>query len=752
MGTQGTTEIATKGKHVMLKNPSLTSGRFGFRRSLLIGSALVCGHTLPAFAQPATEAELSETTDGNEIVVTARKRAERLSDIPESIAAVSNETLARNGVTTINDLGRQTPGLVLSRRQDNTANVVLRGIGSLGSVQGVGFYIDDVQNFTDTTARLEDLDHVEILKGPQGTLYGGSNIGGAIRYISKVPDFEEAGQVKVEMGERNYQNIYGALNVPIVDDKIAARVSGSFSHDDGYLPNLNLGGIPNGEMREVAVRGQLLLTPTENLTALFTTRYRRMSGAYGSYTRNSDINSPTYQSNTSFRPTATTTVWAGVANIKYEFGDTSLTSITSYTRQTQIKANDADYTSLAYRTSPGAQLAGFITDERPTEVMTQELRLSSENKSSLDWIFGLYGARIKNLNSVGVNGFLSINNGPKIFYLDRKIKQDDIAAFGTANLHLGDIIVGGGLRLLHTKFSYTPIVTNGVRQNPIVTQSVDYTALLPKLSLSYKVDPTTLIYASIAEGWESGKISVDADMPAPYKPEKAWTGEIGAKGRITQGLNYEVAAFYTRYIDRQIETRSYDSANNALGSERTDNIGTSISKGAEASIAWAPIDALSLTVAGGYLDATWKKGTYAYAERGTGIPRVIDLKGQAVPNSPKWNLNLGGTYTVPLTSSLEFEVHGDASYSDTFVWRLQPSGASNVNPSYWVTNARIALRNPNGKWELAARIENLFDERFYYEFAPQYFGVQRPDGTCNNCHLGSASAPRRFVASASIKF
>ena len=96
-------------------------------------------------------------------------------------------------------------------------------------------------------------------------------------------------------------------------------------------------------------------------------------------------------------------------------------------------------------------------------------------------------------------------------------------------------------------------------------------------------------------------------------------------------------------------------------------------------------------------------------------------------------------------------MHGDATYSDSFVWRLEPTGPSNISPSYWVANARIAIREPDGKWELAARIENLFDERYYYEFAPQYFGVQNADGTCNGCHLGSASQPRRFVVSASIK-
>ena len=726
--------------------------RFASKSGLMIGAALSAGYALPAMAQAPSAADASEEeAPGSEIVVTARKRSERLSDVPESIAAFSGDTLTRNAVTTINDLGRQTPGLTLTRRQDNTANVVLRGVGSLGSVQGVGFYIDEVQNFTDTTARLEDIGHVEILKGPQGTLYGGSTIGGAIRYVAKIPDFEQAGQIKVEMGERNYQDVFVALNIPIVDQKVAARIAGSFTHDDGYLPNRNLGGVPNSEMREFAAKGQLLLKPTEDLTALFTLRYRRTTGAYGSYTRNNNVQTPNYESNTSFIPNSKITTWAGIANLTYDFGGAALTSITSYTQQNRIVATDADYTSTAFALPSVTQLAGYTDDKRPTKILTQELRLTSETQGRFDWIAGLYAARIDNLTVQGTNGGLSINNGPVRPYLERTTRQDDVAAFGTANMHFGGLTVGGGLRLLHTKYNYTPMRTNGVVQNPIVTQSVAFTAVLPKLSVSYKVDGGPLIYGSVAEGWESGKISIDASVPRSYKPEKAWTGELGIKGEVFGNLNYELAAYYTRYLARQIQTRTLDPVINVV-IERVDNIGTSINKGLEASLAWTPVQNLSLNAAGGYLDAQWKKGSFSYAEAGTRILRTVDLAGKQVPNAPHWTLNFGGTYTLPISNTIELELHGDASYNDSFIWRLTPTGPSNINPAYWVSNVRAALRQPDGNWEFAARIENLFDVRYFTEFAPQYFGVQNADGNCNGCHLGSVSSPRRFVASAMLKF
>src|SRR6267154_3828476 len=139
---------------------------------------------------PTVDESSSEESQAiQEIVVTARKRSERIIDIPESITAIGASDIEGRGIQTIEDLGRQTSNLQLNMRQDLTTDVVIRGVGAYGDVLGVGFNIDNVPNFTDQTMRLEDLESVEILKGPQGTLYGGSSIGGLIRYVSKRPEF-----------------------------------------------------------------------------------------------------------------------------------------------------------------------------------------------------------------------------------------------------------------------------------------------------------------------------------------------------------------------------------------------------------------------------------------------------------------------------------------------------------------------------------------------------------------------------------
>src|SRR5882672_4805093 len=207
-----------------------------------------------------------------EIVVTARKRSERMIDIPESITAIGTSELEGRGIRTIEDLGRQTPNLQLNMRQDLTTDVVIRGVGAFGDVLGIGFSIDNAPNFTDQAMRLEDLESVEILKGPQGTLYGGSSIGGLVRYVSKKPEFNWDGQSSLEGGRYNTFNVFAAQNAPLIADKLAVRVSAYGVKGDGYLTNSAL-GIHGSPLKDYGVRAALLYKPSENFDALLTMRH-----------------------------------------------------------------------------------------------------------------------------------------------------------------------------------------------------------------------------------------------------------------------------------------------------------------------------------------------------------------------------------------------------------------------------------------------------------------------------------------------
>ena len=172
-----------------------------------------------------------------EVVVTARKRSENLMDIPESVSAIAAIEVERRNIKGLNKIGLAIPNLNLSMRTDGYPNVTIRGVGAYGMTQGVGFYLDDVQLFSDASSRFGDIERIEVLKGPQGVLYGGSNIGGAVKYVSKAPSTESLeGRIKVLGGEQGIWDIEGDINIPL-SDKWALRAFAFTREDDGFMRN-----------------------------------------------------------------------------------------------------------------------------------------------------------------------------------------------------------------------------------------------------------------------------------------------------------------------------------------------------------------------------------------------------------------------------------------------------------------------------------------------------------------------------------
>ena len=194
-------------------------------------------------AQPSAESEPSGLA---EIVVTARKRAETTQSIPESIEAFGSQEIDDAHITKIDDLGNLVSNLNITTRADNTPDVVLRGVGSFGVVSGVGFYANDVQLFDGQTVRTEDIERIEVLKGPQGTLYGGSNIGGAIKYVTKLPTDQFEAGAGVEFGEYSTQTYNAFVSGALMPGVFDARASFFDSHTDGYIYDTVLGRTVNG--------------------------------------------------------------------------------------------------------------------------------------------------------------------------------------------------------------------------------------------------------------------------------------------------------------------------------------------------------------------------------------------------------------------------------------------------------------------------------------------------------------------------
>src|SRR5256886_8208396 len=203
--------------------------------TLAVGASVVFGATASVAAEPtAASAGTGGTVTLEEIVVTARKRSENLLDIPASIAAIPDTVIKEAHITQLDDIGGMVSNLNLFEAHDNSPAVTMRGVGAFEVVQGVGFYANDVQLFEGQTVRPNDIARIEVLKGPQGTLYGGANIGGAIKYVTKDPTPTWQNEGTVELGQYSTWNLAAVLSGPITD-KLGVRLSAYDDNHDGYI-------------------------------------------------------------------------------------------------------------------------------------------------------------------------------------------------------------------------------------------------------------------------------------------------------------------------------------------------------------------------------------------------------------------------------------------------------------------------------------------------------------------------------------
>jgi iron complex outermembrane receptor protein len=670
-----------------------------------------------------------------EIVVSARKRDEHILDIPESIVAVGSADLLGKGIRVIDDLGRQTPNLQLSMKQDLTTDVVIRGVGAYGDVLGVGFNIDGVPNFTDQTMRLEDLESVEILKGPQGTLYGGSSIGGVIRYVSKKPSFDWSGEAKMEAGSYNQLNIFAAQNFPLIADRLALRLSVYDAKTDGYITNnaLAIAGSPSSDY---GARALLLFKPSDNFSALLTLRHSHIRNGADEYSPVPTVTSFTFDV-PFFEPTFNTRTTNGaVLELNADLpSQLKLTSISSYTRALYAQSADLTFTPPGV---PG-QILYTLPGNRPTEVATQELRLTSPAGGFVDWLAGVYGADIQNvlLNQNGVANYPA--PADPILINDFDTRRIELAAFGTVNYHIESFTIGAGLRLSETRFRANVFVEAGGLPNQ--ESSITSRATLPKLSLAYKLPIGTLLYANVAKGEEPGAVNTVSTAPIPYKSESATSYEVGSKGEaLDRRLQYEFAAFYTNNKDHQAQTNRFVPPFGLI--TLISNVGNSRIYGAEASANWRVTREVTLGASGGYLNAKWKHAVTF------GVP----IDGNTVPSSPAVTANFSVAYAKSVLNGLRIDGNFDMTYTDKFWWDL-PNTPGSAEPAYWLGNARVALGAENDSWLVSLGISNVFGARYWTEYGPGFFapGPAQP-AVCAGCtNIGSAGAPRQVIVSVSFK-
>jgi iron complex outermembrane receptor protein len=700
------------------------------RRAWFSSVALLAGlGATPVWAQNANapvRASEQPTTAG-EVVVTARKRSENLQQIPASVAAITADTIVEQHMTQVDDIGELVSNLHIVQRNDNSPDVTLRGVGSFGVVQGVGFYVNDVQLFEGQTVRPEDLERIEVLKGPQGTLYGGANIGGAIKYVTKQPTHNWTGEATVEFGDFDTKNFSAAISGPIVPDKLLIRASAYDQNQGGYTYD-TFHKSDFGKTRDEGGRLTLLYEPDDatRVRLLLDGDHFISSAENLLYTPPND-HTYYYSVNDYYVPSFRRDLWSGAVQVDRNLNAAvALTSITSY-----FKSWNEGVTDLAKQPRPIDKL----DQNQDHENYSEELRLTSRGGGDLDWLAGLF-YQVHNIRYFNMDNFSTGDvNNPAIIGTDHEIDvkhQTELAAFGNVGYRLSQWKFELGLRLEYYTSkerafndAFTPVVNTSAK--------LDGFQASPRASVRYEFNRDLNVYATFSRGFEPGDEIEENGVVHPYKAEVAESYEVGLKSTPYRWLTFNTAAFYIDYSNRLYQNIQFTSAGIV---EVTTNIGPSRNYGVEFDFASRLPYEFKISGGFGYTRAVW--GDTPFIDPQTNQP--INLKGRIAPFTPDATGNIVGEWSHRFANDYKLSARIDASFTGLSYW--DPQDSAKQRP-YTVANAGVSVEK--GHWLLSAHLSNFTREKFNTIYAPSY-DVGAP---FSPAHI---SRPREFIFTATAKF
>ena len=712
-------------------------------------------------APPATSA--SSSNRGEDIVVTATRRASAISRVPLSVSAYSQQTLDQKGARTIEDVVRFTPGVSFDT---TTNNVSIRGISSEAGAGTTGIYIDDTPvqirnlgfNAENSLPELFDLQRVEILRGPQGTLFGSGSEGGTVRYITPQPGLDQYSLYEHSeiSGSAQGSPTYDAglaVGGPIIKDKIGFRISVSHETDGGYLDHVDYRTNDitdtNTNVTNINVfRGSLAVAPVDGLlitpSMLYQSRLRGDTDAYFEGLSNpSDgvfrTNSPEYlRDNDRF--------YLPSLNIKYDVGDVSIISNTSYLHRDNLTSyGGTDYNLSYYNTlldpsSPyyplllptgiNPLLPYYVSPSRITNDQrnfTQEVRAESANPGDrLTWVGGVFYQHNKQLSSEQIEDPIANQLFLPVFgetieqefeaplygndsYINQTNSIDEQeAVFADATLRIIDgLKFEAGVRYAHTSYSFTNFANGSQNGGPTGgSGGTSENPVTPKFTLSYQIDPRDLVYVTWAEGYREGganspvpaeACAVDfanfgiASAPDSYKSDTVKSWEIGSKNRFLDDRVEVEASAYTIDWDNIQQSVLLPTC----GIRYTSNLGSAISRGFDVQLGIRPFNGMVIDSAFGFTDAHYTTDTAAGSNPDALVARAGDSIGD-----PDWKFSIGAQYNIPRARFSPFGGQGYFRIDYQYISRpegttpLRDPATVTYDPGYVLTDATnyISLR------------------------------------------------------------
>jgi len=701
-------------------------------------------------AAPATEPAAIEL---DAILVTAQKRSENLQDVPIAITAIDGGALSALKMSSGTEIARQAPNVSVSKLgNEDQPKFSIRGISQsefqLNASSPTGVFYDEV--FVRSSflggAQLFDMDHVEVLRGPQGTLFGKETVGGAVSFVTKAPAFHDEGFLNGQFADHNEVAIQGAANVVLVEDRLAARVAFNVDKSDGFVKNLLPGGRDKSDIDKRAFRVALKYQNDNGFDATLRYGYTRSSpeavgtivhgylpggvNAFGMNPRMDPFTGQRLGDREAYYDRQGRIRVRGDAvtlTMNKTLDGFTLTSISSYLKGYFLNEVDGDGT-----------LANLLAldFQAHTKEYSQDLRLTSQSDGRFNFIAGLYAFGDTLDNYFRVAQF----NDAFVARQTYRQTRTSYAAYVDGTLDFTDALSAyAGVRLTHDVAklrNFTSVVN--IPGLGIPSTNLDYSETQPtgRVGLRYRASPDLMIYAQYSRGYRSGAFNGGA-VASPgdlstAKPEFLDANEIGVKAKLfDRRVTLNASAFFYKFRDQQfIDTVS-------ITQQQLVNAGRSRVNGLELELIGRVTRNLKLTLGAGMLDAKYKSLTL----------NGVDLAGNRMIEAPKFSGNAALDYGLPLSRDRELMAHADMTHKSRVFYnayndKLFPYSLGQ-SPGFEEYNARIAMRFANGKYELGVWGKNLSNNTVITGA-----GVE----TNTKALFATVPQPRRFGIDAGMKF
>lgn len=683
-------------------------------RILMSSAAMLCFSAL-AFAQdPAPAGEEDDASE--EVVVTAQKREQRLQDVPLSVTAFTAQTLENQGTQSLVDLNAKAPNVVLAPvgAYPYASAFYMRGLG-FADVESsfepaVGVEMNGIYLARNSGALQDffDIASVEVLRGPQGTLYGRNTIGGVVAVKTKKPDGTFSGEVMGTIGDHGRRETRAAVNFP-VSDSLSGRVSLLWKNYDGYTYNATR-DVTEGDNETFAGRMTLDYNPSDSFNATLILDYNTERGSGASF-RNASLPGNVYAGG-AFSPTtgdprtvyggapifADLDTWGAALTANWDLGFGTLTSVTGYREFKDRVLSDYDASAL-----------GFFQAQRNQKhwQFSEELRLASNGDGPLNYVVGVFMLD-QRYDITNAQSGLIYGGGT----LTQIAGQDNTAyaVFGQLDYNVTEkLILTAGGRYSYEKKTFTNDPLGAVGPSTFDDSWTDFS---PKLGVSYAFTPDILAYAQWQQGFRSGGFNGRAatvTSVGPYDAEKVDSYEIGLKTTLAdRKLRLNFAAFSNNYSDMQQGVQGFTSG--GLYETLIVNAASARIDGFEAEANWVVGGGITLNASIGYLDARFEE--YFADLTSDGVSNPTDNTDLPLPYAPKWSGTLGFTYA----GDFDF---GRVTFNTNVVYMddIYTSGGTlnrisdvQVRPENTLLDATISLESPDSRWRVALWGKNLTDE------------------------------------------